>query len=100
MVGKKPMSPPFRDARKAKRRKVHHAAWVPLDPGRQPVECVIRDMSDSGARLELSSPIRSLPLRFTLWLDKNGKVQRPCEIAWRRAYSVGVSFAARDRKSQ
>jgi hypothetical protein len=95
LVGK---TPPFRDARKAKRHKVHHPAWVLLDSRRAPIECVIKDMSDSGARLELASLIRSVPLRFTLWLDKNGKVQRSCEVVWRRAYSVGVRFEARDRK--
>lgn len=75
----------------------HYSAWVLLGSGRQPVECVIRDMSDTGARLEIAS-FGPLPQSFTLWLDRDGKVQRTCEIVWRRAYYVGVRFAARDRK--
>lgn len=93
-MGKLPILPPFRDARRAKRQKVHYPAWIQVDSSRTPIECLIKDMSDSGARLELPPLIRSLPFRFALWLDKNGKVQRSCEVVWRRAYSVGVRFAA------
>jgi hypothetical protein len=90
---KRPLSLP--DKRKAKRLTVHYSAWVLLVSGRPPVECVIRDMSDSGARLVITSPITFLPQRFSLWLDKKGKVQRECKVVWARAPYLGVSFAAR-----
>lgn len=96
LVRKLPILPPFREARRAKREKVHYSAWVQVDSSRAPIECLIKDMSDSGARLELPPVIRSLPFRFALWLDREGKVQRTCEVVWRRAYSVGVRFAARN----
>lgn len=88
--------PPFRDSRKAKRRKINYPAWVLLKSSREPFECVIRDMSDTGAHLVITSLITSLPPRLTLWLDRSGKVQRACEIVWRRADHVGVRFALRD----
>jgi hypothetical protein len=59
---------------------------------------MIRDMSDTGARLMITSltpSIKALPQRFTLWLDKNGKVKRECEIVWTHADYVGVRFVAR-----
>jgi hypothetical protein len=100
LVGKKPKPPLFRDNRRAKRRPVHHPAWAQLDSNRRPIECVVKDMSDTGARLSIMASIAPLPEQFTLWLDKNGKVKRSCEIVWRRADYVGVRFAGRDRKSQ
>jgi hypothetical protein len=72
---------------------IDYPAWLPLDPRRQPVECIIRDMSDTGARLAMTSRIKALPHRFTLWLDSEGKVQRQCEIVWTKAGYVGVRFA-------
>lgn len=95
MVDKKPMLPLFRDNRKATRRLINYSAWVQVDSGRKPIECLIRDMSDTGACLELTPLIGPLPQTFRLWLDKNGNVQRTCEIVWRRAYYVGVRFASR-----
>jgi outer membrane lipoprotein-sorting protein len=50
-------------------------------------------MSDTGARLAFSTKIKALPHRFTLWLDKNGKVQRQCEMVWTKGSYVGVRFA-------
>lgn len=88
------MSPLFRDSRKAKRRVIDYPAWLLLDTSRQPVECIIRDMSDTGARIAIISPIKALPHRFMLWLDEKGKVQRECEIVWMKAGYVGVRFAA------
>jgi len=90
-----PMTPAFRDSRKAKRRLINYRAWLPLDPRRQPLECRIEDMSDTGARIAIPSSIKALPQEFTLWLDKNGKVQRECEIVWRNAGYVGARFGAR-----
>ena len=95
MIEKGPKSPKFRDNRKAKRRMVHYPAWLLIDAGQQPVECIIRDMSDTGARIALSSRIAALPNKFTLWLDKNGKVQRQCRIMWTHAGYVGVRFEGR-----
>lgn len=95
MVAKMPKSPVFRESRKAKRRVIDYAAWLLLDSSRQPVECIIRDMSETGARVATTAPMKVLPHRFTVWLDRNGKVQCECEIVWRKGGYVGVRFAAR-----
>lgn len=95
LVAKVPMTPPFRDSRKAKRRVINYRAWMLLDARRQPVECRIADMSDTGARVAIPSSIKALPQGLMLWLDKNGKVQRKCEIVWRKTGYVGVRFTTR-----
>jgi PilZ domain len=95
LVAKRPMKPLFRDSRREKRRLIDYPAWLLLGCSRQPVECTIRDMSDTGARLTITSRIEALPHRFTLLLDKNGKVPRECEIVWVKAGYVGVRFARR-----
>jgi hypothetical protein len=92
LKAKRPALP--QDKRKVKRLMVHYSAWVLLDSGRPPVGCVIRDMSDAGARLMITSPINFLPRKFSLWLDKDGKVQRECDVVWMRPPHLGVSFAA------
>jgi hypothetical protein len=92
------MSPLFHDSRKSKRRLIDYRGWLQLATRRQPVECMIRDMSDTGACLLITSftfSIEALPRRFKLWLDKNGKVKRECEVVWSRADYVGVRFVAR-----
>jgi PilZ domain len=99
LVAKTPMMPLFRDSRKARRRLINYPAWLLLDSRRQPVECIIEDMSDTGARLAITSSVKALPQGFMLWLDKNGKVQRECKIVWRKAGYV-VSASQRDRNSQ
>jgi hypothetical protein len=91
LIQKKSKPPAFRDNRRSKRRLVHYPAWVQLDTTQRPVECVIKDMSDAGARLSFAW-IGSLPELFTLWLDERGKVRRACEIVWWSEHYVGVRF--------
>jgi hypothetical protein len=67
-------------------------AEVITAPTEPPVRCVVWDFSDGGARLAVPRPIMTLPSRFTLHLDKAGRVQRKCEIVWSDARFVGVRF--------
>ena len=55
------------------------------------VECLIRNMSETGACLEVESPI-SIPDRFTL-LIRPEIIKRTCQVAWRDAKRMGVRFA-------
>ena len=63
---------------------------VLFNGGHNSLECLIRDISPSGARLELSASV-ALPDRFDLYLphrDETGKVQ----IQWRRDNQLGIAF--------
>jgi hypothetical protein len=54
------------------------------------VDCIVRDISDTGACLEIDSPI-GIPNDFTLVINKDG-ARRPCRIAWRSELRIGVRF--------
>lgn len=95
---KRKVPPPPPNKRRLKRRTMHYPAWIAFDSGRQVVNCVIRDMSDGGARLMITFPVGLLPDTFNLWLDKNGKVQRECELVWKQPPYLGVRFTPLQRR--
>jgi hypothetical protein len=78
--------------RKDPRLRMRRHAEVITAPREQPVSCVVWDISNSGARLAIARPIMTLPPRFLLLLDKDGRVQRKCEVVWTDARFVGVKF--------
>ena len=53
------------------------------------VDCIIRDLSDGGACLELSSTAE-IPPSFNLLFD--GDISRPCRLAWKSRTRIGMSF--------
>jgi hypothetical protein len=61
--------------------------------GRPPVLCVMRDVSEQGALLEVSHP-EWLPSRFRLIVEAFG-MESDCEVVRRTDKAVGVRFAAR-----
>jgi hypothetical protein len=81
-----------RNKRKDQRLRIRRNAEVVTSLWEPPVRCVVWDISDGGARLAVARPIMTLPPRFTLHLDKGGRVQRKCEIVWTDARFVGVKF--------
>ena len=56
----------------------------------QVLECVVRNISASGAALDVLSPLW-FPDRFTLVVASLG-VNRRCDVVWRREKRIGVSF--------
>ena len=54
------------------------------------VRCMIRNLSSSGALLELGGPT-DLPDKFVLVVLSNLK-QRSCEVVWRQRSRFGVAF--------
>ena len=54
------------------------------------IDCVIKNMSETGAALEVESPL-GIPNDFTL-LIKPEFVKRNCRVAWRSAKRIGVLF--------
>jgi len=55
------------------------------------IDCVIRNVSDTGACLEIENPI-GIPNDFTLVM-KTDHVMRTCHVAWRSGRRIGVRFA-------
>ena len=55
------------------------------------VDCIIRNMSDTGASLEVENPA-GIPDDFTL-LIRPEIIKRNCHVVWRRERRVGVRFS-------
>jgi len=59
-------------------------------PGMRHVNCVVRNFSSTGARLEGTLPA-SLPPTFNLVFDDD-RSTLACRVKWRRERAVGVEF--------
>ncbi len=80
-----------REQRKAKRTHRRQAAWVVLDGGVTKIPCVLWDISEGGARIAAAHG-NALPDVFGLFLNKEGKARRFCQVVWRRGSQLGVRF--------
>jgi len=54
------------------------------------VDCIVRNLSDEGASLEIGSPVW-LPETFDLSIPIDG-LKRSCRVSWKSATRVGVTF--------
>ena len=57
-------------------------------------QCIMTDVSASGAKLVIMEAGINVPDSFVLTLAPNAGVLRHCAVAWRRANSIGVRFVA------
>jgi hypothetical protein len=80
------------EKRAAPRAKTFLKGRAVCQPNDSPVECLIVDVSETGARLQfVDGGISSLPERFELLIVKTGK--RPIvQVAWRSVDEMGVEF--------
>jgi hypothetical protein len=81
---------------RAPRTKRKQQAWLVADEGFAMRPCIVIDMSDGGARLELDAAER-LPRFFRLIFSRTTRAGPQCEMRWRRGRSVGVKFLAAAR---
>lgn len=54
------------------------------------IDCTVRNLSDTGAALDVSSPI-GIPDQFTLFVPADGK-HLECTVIWRKEKRIGVRF--------
>jgi hypothetical protein len=75
-----------KDRRKARRLShMQFASFIELERERR--ECLVSQVSETGARIELASA-RELPDNFVLHLS--GKVPRSCRVVWRNENALGI----------
>lgn len=55
------------------------------------IDCVIRNISETGAALEVASPL-GIPETFNLVISGDHS-SRPCKVAWRKDKRIGVAFS-------
>lgn len=79
-----------KDKRKFRRRPIRYTAWVTLGPD-ELHGCVLSDVSDSGARLEVEDS-RKVPDRFVLLLSSKDTTRRNCRVIWREPTQLGVEY--------
>ena len=58
--------------------------------GGQAIDCLVRNLSASGAALELSNT-SAIPARFVLAMPGDG-LQLPCRAVWRKDRRIGIAF--------
>jgi PilZ domain len=58
--------------------------------GSSAVNCSVRDISATGARIVLTSPLW-FPDSFVLAVPSDS-VSRPCHIVWRKDGQIGIAF--------
>lgn len=76
--------------RKHSRVKIETPGFVILEPSGPWIACLVRDISESGAGLNVGTVV--LPETFVLLLSVDGKVRRLCRLIWRAGELVGVRF--------
>ncbi|HET7885269.1 MAG TPA: PilZ domain-containing protein [Bradyrhizobium sp.] len=52
------------------------------------IDCTIRNLSDTGAALDVTSPV-GIPTEFTLVAEG---FHKPCRVVWRKEKRIGVTF--------
>jgi hypothetical protein len=65
-------------------------------PTAAPVKCLVRNLSTTGATLELLNPV---PGTFELVFDGD-QSRRSCSVVWRRETRIGVRFQPSKSKSR
>jgi len=75
--------------RGAPRRRVLMSAQIVYHQGKIAVDCVIRNISETGAQLATERPLE-LPPSF--WVRFQDGDKRPAELVWTKANLMGVRF--------
>jgi hypothetical protein len=78
------------ELRRAPRLSVLKRAKVAFDEGFSGADCLIRNISDSGAKLRFAALERTVPDAFDLICT--GSPIQACKVVWRRVGEVGVQF--------
>jgi hypothetical protein len=77
------------EKRLSPRRNTMIVASIVYDGGRSHVDCVIRNLSESGAKLEVAT-VRGIPPSFDLMVP--GHRPQHCRVVWRALKQMGVQF--------
>jgi hypothetical protein len=72
----------------APRRRVLKAGSI--EYGGDPIDCTVRNISDTGAAVEVVTPLY-IPDRFTLSVPSI-PLKRSCHVVWRAGRRMGVGF--------
>ena len=88
---------PDANKRIARRQRVLKQGKILLTNNMTVIDCTVRDMSQTGARLICADP-GAIPNDFRLVLVAD-RLMRDVHVVWRRPDSVGVTFTSELRKA-
>jgi hypothetical protein len=88
------MGNPMPERRTSSRQKSFLQGRVNYNNRRSSVDCLVRDVSDTGAKLVFSGPV-SVPEVVELYLSNKDEVRR-AKVQWRKGDEMGVDFAVND----
>jgi hypothetical protein len=80
----------FSERRQHKRHVINRIAKFQTDSGALPRDCMISDISESGARLFADGV--EVPDKFNLLISGERGDQRECRVVWRLGGEIGVTF--------
>jgi hypothetical protein len=64
-------------------------------------ECIMEDVSETGAKLTIEGSVEGLHLKeFFLLLSSTGLAYRRCELAWVNGNQIGVNFLRQGDKKK
>ncbi|MGI9400568.1 MAG: PilZ domain-containing protein [Rhizobiaceae bacterium] len=86
------------EQRASRRIRTLKSAHATTDGGFSTFRVVIRDVSETGAKL-VSEDRHNLPNRFMLHVDLDG-YQVECECVWRDRFTYGVRFCGKKQKTK
>jgi hypothetical protein len=81
------------EKRRAPRTRMLKSGKIALSEKAPKIECAIRNMSETGACLQISSTY-GIPAYFDLLLS--GSERRACHVVWRTDTRLGVAFRTGD----
>lgn len=76
----------FMESRAVIRRRLFKAGTIGFGAGQ--IDCIIKNLSESGAGLEVTTPLY-IPDRFTLFLQSDNSTRR-CRVVWRERSRIGA----------
>lgn len=78
----------------ARRTYLDRQAWVSLNSERSPIECMVADISQIGAKIVVALKME-IPQEFDLLLTQDGAVRRRCVVVWQSSDEIGLTFIGR-----
>ena len=77
------------EQRNEQRHRILRGGLIVFNDGRSTIECMVRNLSESGAQLKVES-LLAIPDNFVLKLKDGGTAK--ATVAWKRGKTIGIRF--------
>jgi len=85
------------ERRSDQRHRALRGAKIVFNDRRSVIDCTVRNLSGTGARLQVES-VSGIPPVFDLLIDGQNRYQR-CRLTWQTDRCLGISFDQRSGRS-